>query len=78
MSISETLRKIYDISFNFPQFEGCGVLFAENENPNILCFTKFYAKSINWKEMEKTYNNNKETFDRVIKSREQHKQQNKK
>lgn len=69
MGIDEKLRKTYDWAANFRQFEQCGVgPMSVNENPNILCFTKYFAKKVNWKEIEKMYNTHKKLIDEDIKN----------
>jgi hypothetical protein len=66
MQIDPKLRKIYDWSFNFPQFEGCGERFDGTEE-NIFCFSELFAQTVNWKELEKSYLKNKEKIDRMLK-----------
>lgn len=65
MKIDPKLRKIYDWSYNWPQFEGCGSAF-DGTQENILCFSEFFAKTVNWKEIEKSYLKNKEKIDKMI------------
>lgn len=63
MKIEEKLRFAYDYSFNFPMFEGCGKLF-DGKTENVLCFTSFYSKTINWKAVEEAYKKNQALFDK--------------
>lgn len=63
MRIDERLRFIYDYSFDFPMFEGCGTAF-DGKKENVLCFTSGFAKSVNWKALEEAYKKNKEVFDK--------------
>ena len=66
MSIDPKLRRIYDWSHNFPQFAECGNRF-DGTQENILCFNSLFYKTINWKEVEKTYLRNKEKIDGFLK-----------
>lgn len=65
--IDPKLRKVYDWSHNFPQFEACedGTLF-DGTKENVICFSSFYYQAINWREVEKTYLKNKERIDEAI------------
>ena len=65
MKIDPRLRKIYDWSHNWGQFEGCGTAF-DGTKENILCFSEFFAKTINWKEAEKSYLRDKEKIDKML------------
>ena len=65
MNIDPKLRKIYDWSFSWSQFENCGAAFNGTEE-NILCFSEQFAKTINWKEIEKSYIKNKEKIDKML------------
>lgn len=37
-----------------------------NDNPNILCFTKYFARTIDWKKLEKVYKENSAAIDKEI------------
>jgi hypothetical protein len=69
MKIDPKLRVVYDLSHNIPQFTNCGKAFDGKEH-NVLCFTEGFAKTIDWKLMEKTYKANKEQVDNYIKENE--------
>ena len=75
MKIDPKLRKIYDWSFNWPQFENCGEAF-DGTKENIFCFSEQFAKTINWKEIEKSYEKNKEKIDKMLKFKEEDGQTN--
>lgn len=62
MKIDPKLRKIYDWSYNNQVFEGCGTSF-DGTKENIFCFSEFFAKTINWKELEKSYLKNRKKID---------------
>lgn len=70
MNIDPKLRKIYDWSFNWLQFESCGAEF-DGTQENVLCFSEQFAKTINWKEIEKSYIKNKEKIDKMLKFKEE-------
>ncbi len=65
MKIDEKLRIVYDWVHGFPQFEGCGKRFDGKEE-GVLCFTAAYAKTINWKEIQKIYNDHQKEMDDYI------------
>lgn len=64
MKIEEKLRIIYDWANNFPQFENCGKAFKGEEG--VLCFTARFARTVNWKEVEKVYKEHKEEMDDYV------------
>lgn len=70
MKIDPKLRAIYDWSHNWPQFEGCGERFAKPVE-GIFCFSEAFSNTISWKEVEKTYVNNKEKIDKILFSKDE-------
>lgn len=70
MNIDPKLRKIYDWSFNCTLFKDCGSAF-DGTRENILCFSEQFAKTVNWKEIEKSYKKNKEKIDKVLKFKDE-------
>jgi hypothetical protein len=66
MNIDPKLRKIYDWSHKFPQFEKCGEMF-DGTVENVFCITEHLAKSINWNQMQKVYLKDKESYDKMLK-----------
>ena len=70
LKISERLRTIYDWSSNGAKvFEKCGkedCYFFDNKKENVLCFTKRFAKTLNWKNLENFYMSNKEKIDKEL------------
>lgn len=65
MGIDPKLRKIYDWSNNWGQFERCGQAF-DGTKENLLCFSEFFAKTINWEELRKSYLKNKKKIDKML------------
>ena len=71
LKISEKLRMVYDWSSKsnstHMMFDHCGkddCYFNNNNNENVMCFVKRFAKTLNWKELEKFYMAHKEEIDR--------------
>ena len=66
LKIDERLRKTYDLVSGTEQFEDCGERMKGNDNPNIICFTKYFARTIDWKKLEKVYKENSAAIDKEI------------
>lgn len=64
-AIGDDLLKVYMYSKETFIFEGCvsGAM-EKNDNPNILCFTKYWAKKnpVNWKELSKFLEEHRNEF----------------